>query len=59
MPRCPALRRDATPASGRERLQLLGYKLLAAGRVEDAVAFFQVHVADARGRASQKERERT
>ena len=54
--RCPALQRDSTPAEETGALRLMGYKLLEAGRVEDAVAFFQLHVVDSRSRPRRTDR---
>ncbi len=43
--RCPGLARDSAHRAGEEQLKLAGYKLLQAGRVDDAIAFFQLNVA--------------
>ena len=56
MATCPALRRETAATSGQEQLQTLGYRLLEAGRVEDAVAFFQLHVAHASGHPARTDR---
>ena len=53
--RCPLGRHGAAAAERQEQLQQWGYKLLEAGRVEDAVAFFQLHVVDARNRSGDRE----
>ena len=41
--RCPATAREAAQPR-RVDLKLAGYKLLRAGRVDDAIAFFQLNV---------------
>ncbi|HEY6784278.1 MAG TPA: hypothetical protein VI159_04965 [Gemmatimonadales bacterium] len=51
LPGCPALHREQSAPARDPQVHVFGYELLRAGRVDDAVAFFQLHVVPPRSRA--------
>lgn len=52
LPGCPALHREKSAPARDPQVHVFGYELLRAGRVDDAVAFFQLHVVPPRSPAS-------
>jgi hypothetical protein len=51
-PACPALHRESVTSPQDAQPHLFGYGLLRAGRVDDAIAFFQLHVVPPRTRSA-------